>query len=145
MSSLDLKGFQMASHRVRALVLALAVALGVGVVGVSAASAMPDPPPPADGPLAPSVPVPGPAGVMAGSGFSPGEIAEATVNGLRVRSGPGTQKAVLGLLGKGDRVKLIGAKQDRGGQIWHKVVLQDRSAYGLPRGYIGWVTAAYLY
>lgn len=134
-------------------IFTLAVALGVGLVGVSAASAVPPPtaPPPAAASVsALSMPIPGPAGVQGYSAgrdgrLSPGEIAAATVNGLRVRSGPGTKYVALGLLGKGDRVKLIGAKQDGRGQIWHKVILRGASDYGLPNGYVGWVTASYLY
>lgn len=143
----------MASKTVSRVIFAVAMALGVGMVGVSAASAAP---PPAAPPLsaaavnAPSVPIPGPGGVQAyaaGSDgrLSYGEIAAATVNGLRVRGGPGTGYVALGLLGKGDKVKLVGAKQDRRGQIWHKVILRGGSDYGLPSGYRGWVTASYLY
>ncbi|GGO35689.1 SH3 domain-containing protein [Streptomyces lasiicapitis] len=146
----------MASKTVVGRVLfTLALALSVGMVGVSAASAAPPPaaPPPAAAPVkaAPSMPIPGPGGLVqtysAGSDgrLSYGEIAAATVNGLRVRSGPGTGYTALGLLGKGDKVRLIGARQDKRGQIWHRVVLRHSSDYGLPRGYRGWVTASYLY
>ncbi|MFD0417119.1 SH3 domain-containing protein [Streptomyces sp. NPDC127108] len=143
----------MASKTVSRVIFAVAVALGFGMVGVSAASAAPPPaapPPSASAAKAPSMPIPGPGGVQAYAAGSDGrltygEVAAATVNGLRVRGGPGIGYVVLGLLGKGDKVKLIGAKQDRRGQIWHRVVLRGGSDYGLPNGYVGWVTASYLY
>ncbi|MEV0438017.1 SH3 domain-containing protein [Streptomyces spectabilis] len=151
---LNLKGFQMAS-KLRGMALAAAVAVGVGMVGVSVASAVPDAPAAQSDPSAvvrTPVPVPGPAGPAAAAagaagadGLQKGEIARATVSGLRLRTGPGTQYRILGMLAKGDRVKLIGAKQDARGQIWHRVTLRGGSAYGLPNGYRGWVTAAYLY
>ncbi|MCI3930180.1 MULTISPECIES: SH3 domain-containing protein [unclassified Streptomyces] len=142
------------ARKIRGMALAAAVAVGVGMVGVSAASAMPDVPSTQHGPSAAvrtPVPVPGPAGTAAAAaaagadGLQRGEIARATVNGLRLRTGPGTQYRILGMLAKGDRVKLVGAKQDARGQIWHRVTLRGGSAYGLPSGYRGWVTAAYLY
>ncbi|MFE6165067.1 SH3 domain-containing protein [Streptomyces sp. NPDC056486] len=69
----------------------------------------------------------------------------ATVNGLRMRTGPGTGYGVLGQLYTGDRMKLIGHRQDRGGQSWYRVSLSGGSSGGLPGGYVGWVVGSYLY
>ncbi|MFE0138211.1 SH3 domain-containing protein [Streptomyces sp. NPDC059037] len=119
----------------RVLAAAGVMAVGLGLVGASAASA---------------VPFPGPDGAnesSAGSDsrYERGEIARATVDGLRVRSGPGTNRAVLGLLYEGDRVRLVGKKQDDTGQDWYRVTLRHRSGGGLPGGFQGWVTGSYLY
>ncbi len=138
----------MSRKGLRSLVVSGAVAAGLGMFGVSAASAMPLP-----GPI--GVDGGGPrnvAPVRVGSGHayedgrgSYGESASVTVNGLRVRSGPGVTRAALGLIYEGERVKLIGARQDGRGQLWHRVALKRASAGGLPRGFTGWVSAAYLY
>ncbi|MEU5958832.1 SH3 domain-containing protein [Streptomyces sp. NPDC047525] len=74
-----------------------------------------------------------------------GEHVRATVNGLRMRTGPSTNYGVLGQLYTGDRMKLIGLKQDSGGQSWYRVALSGGSAGGLPGGYVGWVVGSYLY
>lgn len=65
---------------------------------------------------------------------------EVTANALRLRSGPGTGYAVLGLL---SRNSLVGADRARGG--WYRVTVRIRSGRdGLPAGATGWASAAYL-
>lgn len=121
----------------RSLVVSGALVAGVGLVGVSAASAMiaPDP--------------------WASSGQSDrgGSVSSTdatvfksvTVNGLRVRTGPGTDRAILGLVYEGEPVQVIATRYDWTGQRWGEVMLQRDSAGGLPGGYVGWVTEEYLY
>lgn len=133
----------MGNHKsLRMIAISTAAAIGFGLIGASTASAAPLPEPVGPIDSAPRV-VGGHA--YADGRASYGETASVTVDGLRIRTGPGTGHAILGLLYGGERVKLVGAKQDRRGQIWHKVILRKASAGGLPRGYKGWVTAAYLY
>ena len=128
----------------RALIVAGAAVLGLGTVGVTAASAMPLP-----GPNGTSGAVVAPHKVADNGGadgrLTRGEHVRATVNGLRVRTGPGTGYGVLGQLYTGDRMKLIGLRQDSGGQAWYRVSLSGGSAGGLPGGYVGWVVGSYLY
>ncbi|WP_263167700.1 SH3 domain-containing protein [Streptomyces sp. SCSIO ZS0520] len=143
---------------VRAGMVAAASALSLGVLGASTASAI-------QAPLGPgsaggasraetqsraesySVPMlPGPVGgSSASTRYRYMDSAYVTVDGLRVRTGPGTGNGILGLLYEGEGVRLIGARQDSSGQIWNKVALTAASAGGLPTGYTGWVTQAYLY
>ncbi|MFK4068102.1 SH3 domain-containing protein [Streptomyces sp. NPDC029674] len=138
----------MSRKGLRALVVSGAAVAGLGMFGVSAASAMPLPGPVGVGGGGPRSVVS--TGTGSGHAYADGkgtygESASVTVNGLRVRGGPGTTKTVMGLIYKGERVKLVGARQDSGGQLWHRVVLKQGSAGGLPRGSSGWVSAAYLY
>ncbi|MEU1148365.1 SH3 domain-containing protein [Streptomyces sp. NPDC005863] len=138
----------MGRKSLRALVVSGATVVGLGMVGVSAASAMPLPGPVGVGGGSPRNVAP--AGAGSGHAYADGratygESASVTVNGLRVRGGPGTNRVVLGLLYGGERVRLVGARQDGHGQLWHRVVLKQRSAGGLSRGSSGWVSAQYLY
>jgi len=67
-----------------------------------------------------------------------------TVNGLRIRSGPGTGYRIYGLLYKGDRMKITKSVRTPSAGCWFKVQLTRRSAGGLPAGFAGWVYASYL-
>lgn len=132
--------------KLRTLIVSGALVAGVGMAGTAVASAAPLPGPSGVG--APRNSAPSGHGVSAyssGGKAKPGDVASVTVDGLRLRTGAGTNRRILGQLYEGERVKLVGARQDGRGQIWHRVVLKQRSAGGLPRGYKGWVTAAYLY
>ena len=100
-------------------------AAGVGTVGASTASAA--------GPAPQLVSCQPLAGT-----FTP------TVNGLRIRSGPGTNYRVYGLLYRGDRMKITRSVRTPSAGCWFKVTLTQRSASGLPAGFTGWVYAAYL-
>lgn len=68
-----------------------------------------------------------------------------TVDGLRVRLGPGTGSGILGQVYEGESVQVLSTARDERGQRWRLVMLQQDSAGGLPGGYVGWVTDAYLY
>ncbi|MFC8129119.1 SH3 domain-containing protein [Streptomyces sp. NPDC057302] len=133
----------MGTKGLRALVVAGAAVLALGTVGVAGASAMPLPGP--NGSSGAAVAPPKVDNGLADGRLTRGEHVRATVNGLRVRTGPGTGYGVLGQLYTGDRMKLIGKKQDSGGQSWYRVVLSNGSAGGLPGGYVGWVVGSYLY
>jgi hypothetical protein len=74
-----------------------------------------------------------------------GVFRSATVDGLRVRSAPGTGSGVLGQIYGGDQVQVITSARDSTGQVWDLVMLADDSSGGLPGGYVGWVTEEYLY
>lgn len=120
----------MGRKALRTLVVSGALVAGVGLVGVSAASA------------------------VISSGSSRSEVASsvnyvvtktATVDGLRVRTGPGTGSGILGQIYGGEPVQVIASVRDSGGQRWDLVMLQTDSAGGLPAGYVGWVTEEYLY
>lgn len=67
-----------------------------------------------------------------------------TVNGLRIRSGPGTEHTTYGLLYRGDHLKLIGMRGTSEAGDWFHVRLTRRSASGLRSGFSGWVYANYL-
>lgn len=130
------KGCSIMGRKVlRTLVVSGALVAGVGLVGVSAASAM--------------VPDPGFSSnqaVRSGiDGTDRSVFKSATVDGLRVRMGPGTGSTILGLIYEGEPVQVITFAYDYGGQRWDEVMLQRDSAGGLPGGYIGWVSEAYLY
>ncbi|MCL8016473.1 SH3 domain-containing protein [Streptomyces sp. AS02] len=116
----------------RTLAVSGALVVGVGLVGVSAASAV--------------VPAE-PAGSARGESWVPdGAITKTvTVDGLRVRTGPGTDSAILGQIYEGEPVQVITSTRVPGGQWWRLVMLQTDSAGGLPEGYVGWVTDSYLY
>lgn len=119
----------------RSLVVSSALIAGVGLVGVSAASAL----------------VPDPSGYSPGrsrTGISSADqsiFKSVTVDGLRVRTGPGAGHAILGLVCNGEPVQVIATRYDWAGQRWDEVMLQTNSAGGLPAGYVGWVTEEYLY
>ncbi|MFG2927974.1 SH3 domain-containing protein [Streptomyces achromogenes] len=113
-----------------------ALVAGVGLVGVSVASAMPVDP-------GYSSTRTGGSGTTYNTDRS--VFKAATVNGLRVRTGPGTGSAVLGLIYEGQPVQVITSAYDDTGQVWDKVMLQTDSAGGLPVGFVGWVTEEYLY
>ncbi|MFF4802720.1 SH3 domain-containing protein [Streptomyces sp. NPDC001351] len=119
----------------RSLVVSGALVTGVGLMGASTASALvPDP-----------------------SGYSPSQgrtgisstdqsiFKSVTVDGLRVRTGPGAGHTILGLVYDGEPVQVIATRCDWTGQRWDEVMLQTNSAGGLPAGYVGWVTEEYLY
>jgi uncharacterized protein YgiM (DUF1202 family) len=134
----------MRNKGLRALVVAGAAVLGLATVGASAASAMPLP-----GPQGSRGAVVAPHKAADNGGadgrLTRGEHVRATVNGLRMRTGPGTGYGIKGQLYTGDRMKLIGHRQDRGGQSWYRVALSGSSAGGLPGGHVGWVVGSYLY
>ncbi|MFF3817239.1 SH3 domain-containing protein [Streptomyces bluensis] len=123
----------MGRKALRTLALSGALVAGVGLVGASAASAvMPD----RAAATRTEVRTYGSDEVLTRT---------ATVDGLRVRSGPGTSSAILGQIYAGQQVQVITSARDSGGQVWDLVMLQHNSAGGLPSGYVGWVTEAYLY
>ncbi|MGW0882899.1 SH3 domain-containing protein [Streptomyces sp. NPDC002671] len=126
----------MGRKALRTLVVSGALVAGVGLVGVSTASAM--------------IPDPGySSGRTGGSGTTYNTdrsvFKSATVDGLRVRTGPGTDRTILGLIYEGQLVQVVTSAYDGTGQVWDEVMLQTDSAGGLPGGYVGWVTEAYLY
>ncbi|WP_405671378.1 SH3 domain-containing protein [Streptomyces sp. NBC_01530] len=121
----------------RSLVVSGALVAGVGLLGVSAASAAP-------------VMIPSdPTSPTASHGEAPAYVNEtvrtATVDGLRVRNGPGAGSGILGQIYAGEPVQVIAVRYDWTGQRWDEVMLQRDSAGGLPVGYVGWVTEEYLY
>ncbi|WP_369390822.1 SH3 domain-containing protein [Streptomyces sp. CG1] len=126
----------MGRKALRALVVSGALVAGVGLVGVSAASAMPVDPGYSSG---------GSGGGGASYPADRSVFKSATVDGLRVRTGPGTGRAILGLVYEGQPVQVITSAYDDTGQVWDEVMLQTASAGGLPAGYVGWVTEEYLY
>lgn len=117
----------------RTLVVSGALVAGVGLVGASVASAVT--------PSEPSVSTRGDVG----SSVNYATVRTATVDGLRVRLGPGTSSGILGQIYAGEPVQVITSARDSGGQWWDLVMLQTDSAGGLPAGYVGWVTEEYLY
>ncbi|GHE11503.1 SH3 domain-containing protein [Streptomyces alanosinicus] len=126
----------MGRKALRALVVSGALVAGVGLVGVSAASAMPADPGYSSG---------GSGGAGASYPADQSVFKSATVDGLRVRMGPGMDRAILGLVYDGQPVRVITSAYDSTGQIWDKVMLQTASAGGLSAGYVGWITEEYLY
>jgi Bacterial SH3 domain len=66
------------------------------------------------------------------------------VNGLRIRSGPGTNHVAYGLLYRGDHMKVTQEVRRGSAGYWFKVTLTKRSASGLRKGFTGWVYASYL-
>ncbi|QEU93767.1 SH3 domain-containing protein [Streptomyces kanamyceticus] len=136
----------MMGTKLRTLIVSGALVAGVGMTGAAVASAAPLPGPDGVGSSRNSAPSGHERSAYSSGGKAKrGDVASVTVDGLRVRTGPGTSRRILGQLYEGERVTLIGARQDKRGQIWHRVVLKRHSAGGLPRGFKGWVTAAYLY
>lgn len=123
----------------RTLVVSGAMVASVGLVGVSAASAAipSDPSRSSHGEVASAV------NVVSSVNYA--TVRTATVDGLRVRLGPGTGSGILGQIYAGESVQVITSARDSGGQWWDLVMLQTDSAGGLPGGYVGWVTEEYLY
>ncbi|KUN94038.1 SH3 domain-containing protein [Streptomyces caeruleatus] len=121
----------MGRKALQTLVVSGALVAGVGLVGASAASAVT--------PSEVSVSTRGDVGVNYAT------VRTATVDGLRVRLGPGTGSGILGQIYAGEPVQVITSARDGGGQWWDLVMLQTDSAGGLPAGYVGWVTEEYLY
>lgn len=134
----------MVSHKLRALVVATAAAVGLSVAGVSSASAAPLPGP--NGVLAPPIPhgLVGPTSPPVDGGLDPGDRVTSKVNGLRVRSGPGTGYGVLGQLYSGDTGWAVGYRREAPAPGWVKVKLSRPSAGGLPKSFTGWVSQPYL-
>ncbi|MEU2717836.1 SH3 domain-containing protein [Streptomyces sp. NPDC007205] len=126
----------MGRKALRALVVSGALVAGVGLVGVSAASAMPVDPGYSSG---------GSGGAGAVYPADRSVFKSATVDGLRVRTGPGADRSILGLIYEGEPVQVITSAYDGTGQVWDEVMLQTDSAGGLPAGYVGWVTEEFLY
>ncbi|MFH8659989.1 SH3 domain-containing protein [Streptomyces afghaniensis] len=115
----------------RTLVVSGALVAGVGLVGVSAASAV--------------IPSQQASAPRSESYVSDVVTRTATVDGLRVRTGVGTDSGVLGQIYAGEPVQVIASAYDSGGQRWDLVMLQRDSVGGLPGGYVGWVTEEFLY
>ncbi|GAA2470731.1 hypothetical protein GCM10010388_74150 [Streptomyces mauvecolor] len=115
--------------------------LSLGVVGVSSASAMPDPGPGA-GRDVPSYQNPWSQEVRGPVRVTP-MTRTVTASALRVRSGPGTDRRVRGLVFAGDRVEVLDQARNGGPYMWSHVKI-TRSSDGLPRGYVGWVADRYL-
>lgn len=105
---------------------AVLASAGVGTLGASAAAASPAPQ------LSPAY-----------SSYWIAGTVTPRVNGLRIRSGPGTNYRIYGLLYRGDRMWVI-TEVRRGSAYWCHVRLTRRSASGLPAGFTGWVYAPYL-
>ncbi|WP_344185511.1 SH3 domain-containing protein [Streptantibioticus ferralitis] len=61
-----------------------------------------------------------------------------------MRDDVGTGAGILGQLYAGDQVQILSTAQDAGGQQWDQVTLANDSAGGLPSGFAGWVSEAYL-
>ncbi|WP_405686412.1 SH3 domain-containing protein [Streptomyces sp. NBC_01387] len=125
----------MGRKALRSLVVSGVLVAGVGLVGVSAASAMIPPDPGYSS---------GQSGAEA-EGVDGSVFKSVTVDGLRVRTGPGTDHAILGLIYEGQPVQVIASGYGYNGQRWDEVMLQRDSAGGLPGGYVGWVSESYLY
>ncbi|MFD3931477.1 hypothetical protein [Streptomyces sp. NPDC058614] len=108
--------------------LAATVAVLLAVVGVTASGAA----------AAPA----GGGGVV--TAVRAGSTASVAVNGLRLRSKPGYNGWVKGLLYKGDRVFIRETYHPSYNANWVGVVLKQRSAGGLPRLTRGYVYKSYL-
>lgn len=67
-----------------------------------------------------------------------------SVNGLRIRSGPGTGAVAEGLLYRGDHMVVTSEERRPRFGTWFSVDLTRRSAGGLRRGFRGWVYAPYI-
>jgi hypothetical protein len=68
-----------------------------------------------------------------------------SVNGLRIRSGPGTGYTTFGLLYRGDHMTVVREVMRGNAGTWFGVHLTRRSASGLRSGFGGWVYAPYLH
>ncbi|MCQ4082232.1 SH3 domain-containing protein [Streptomyces sp. RB6PN25] len=66
------------------------------------------------------------------------------VDGLRVRAAPGLDGTITGQLYAGDPVEITAVAKAGSYQQWDQVTLLRDSAGGLPAGYTGWVSQAYL-
>ncbi|WEH29080.1 SH3 domain-containing protein [Streptomyces sp. AM 3-1-1] len=153
----------MGRNTLRAVAVSGVLAAGVGLLGVSAASAAPTMPTkptlvpsaykmPTKPTLVPQQLDPGdgrvyvtPSRRWGESGTAEAHYKAATVDGLRVRSGPGTSHWAYGMIYKGQHVTVLATQRDAHGQRWDRVRLTGSSAGGLGRGFSGWVTEAYLY
>lgn len=119
----------------RGLALAGVLASGVGLVGASVAGAQ------TDGGRGPA-----PVGVS----VTPSVHASASVpvrveaSALRVRGGPNLHGVVLGLLARGDKVRVVERGPVSGGYRWEEVRTSGRSGFGLRSGVTGWVAARYV-
>ncbi|MFM9615210.1 SH3 domain-containing protein [Streptomyces niveiscabiei] len=122
----------MGNKVLRSVAMAGVLAAGIGLVGASAASAMPDT----------RAHVVGPAATYYTTDAT---VRTVTVDGLRVRMGPGKGSNILGLVYEGESVQVLSTARDGRGQRWRLVMLQQDSAGGLPGGYVGWVSDEYLY
>ncbi|MFE9338425.1 SH3 domain-containing protein [Streptomyces sp. NPDC007063] len=111
----------------RAVVVSAAAVLGLGTVGAVSASAMPLP----DG-----------SGGAGDSWYHPGTVTS-RVDGLRVRSGPGTSHPARGMLYRGQEVVIL-TTATVGGQTWNQVQVTSDAAGWLPHGTQGWVSDAYV-
>ncbi|WNI19941.1 SH3 domain-containing protein [Actinacidiphila sp. ITFR-21] len=112
--------------RLATLAVAAGVALG-GAVGLGAETAS----------AAPQLAVPAYVPWISGT-------ATPAVQGLRIRSGPGTGYITRGLLYRGDRMKVTQQVTRGSAGSWFYVTLTRRSASGLRSGFSGWVYASYL-
>ncbi len=72
------------------------------------------------------------------------DLVWSATSALRIRKGPGTGYAALGQLSyhtKGDISDFVVEAHD---ETWWKIRTLQRSAYGLPAGTVGWVSADYM-
>ncbi|WP_042366784.1 SH3 domain-containing protein [Streptacidiphilus neutrinimicus] len=72
------------------------------------------------------------------------DLVWSTTSALRIRKGPGTGYATIGQLSyhtKGDISWFVNEAHD---ETWWKIRTLQRSAYGLPAGTVGWVSADYM-
>ncbi|MFI6687930.1 SH3 domain-containing protein [Streptomyces sp. NPDC050485] len=125
----------------RVAVAAGVAVLGLGVMGAPSASAMPDPAPGGGYQVSPYRD-PWPQEVQGPVRVTP-LTKSVTASALRVRSGPGTDRRVHGLVFAGDRVEVLNQARNGGPYMWSHVKI-TRSSGDLPRGYVGWVADTYL-
>lgn len=126
-----------ASSKRLALLLAAAVAMVVGFVGVGASASA----------VTQSSASQSKQAVAAGSVkevVRAGSTKSVAVNGLRLRSQPGYNGYIKGLLYRGDRVFIKVTFAHSYNPNWVGVVLKERSAGGLPRLTFGYVHKSYL-
>ncbi|MEU2608633.1 SH3 domain-containing protein [Streptomyces albus] len=108
----------------RVAFVAAAALVGLGTVGAVAASAMPLP----DG------------SGRAGESWNHRGTTTVMVNGLRVRTGPGTGHPAFGMIYQGQEVTILDTA-DVGGQTWDYVRVANRAADGGLSGRTrGWVS-----
>ncbi|MFE7273719.1 SH3 domain-containing protein [Streptomyces sp. NPDC057623] len=108
----------------RSLVVSGVMVAGIGLVGASAASAVV---PSGPSGVAVSAPAPLSAHGAVTESVNYATTRTATVDGLRVRIGPGTGSGILGQIYAGEPVQVITSARDSGGQRW--ALLRDGRRY----------------